>query len=468
MTELMKYILPAILVLLSLNLNAQALDPEKAFANQVKATKDIPTLFTMAQEAREKEFYARYEQVVKRLTELSPFNPNYRFALARAYALQDKKSEAYNELINLQREGLSYPVGDQEGFDKIKGTGAYDYIEENMVANANAFGEGETVFTVSENYSGMLFENIAFDQAADRFLLGSIRSGAIYEYTDKGGFKEFIKPADIKTGPWGIIDLVIDNQAGVLWTASATLPHYTGTTPNNFGHAMISKFKLSTGELLNNFAMGKTEQPMLFNGLHLSAQQNLYFINAFSSDFFKIAKDGDAVEQLLSLPGLKNIKALTTNSDESILYFSDYEMGLFVINMETKQVAPMVKNGEGFYGGINDLFYEDGDLVIIQSGVNPARLMRLVLTDDLLLKTKFPIEASHPKFKSLGNGFLLDGDVYYAANSQWAKTDGLGRLLPETMWEPLLIMKTDSKFRMEDQMLQIKQIEEIKRKRGMK
>lgn len=446
---------------------AQALAPVKDYADTVNKLNDIPTLLQMADETLNSKSYANHEIVISRLVELRPFSPDFRFSLVKAYALQDKKSEAYNELIGIQKAGLSYPVGDKDGFDLIKGTGAFGYIEENMVKNANPYGDGELVLEISKNYSGMLFENMAFDKKGKRFLFSSIRSGSIYQHTEAGGFKEFIKAANPATGPWGGIDLVVDNEADVLWVSSATLPHYMGTTQSNFGKAMISKYQLSTGELINNFVMPNATQPMLFSALHLTKGQNLYFINAFSSDVFKINKDGDQVEFVVSIPGLKSIKALTSNEAESLLYLSDYDQGLFAINFATSQVLPLIKSKKGFFAGINDMFYDQGDLVVIQGGVYPARLMRYVMKDDVYFQTMFPIEASHEKFDALGNGILVDGHVYYAANSQWDKTGPMGKLAENETWDDLAIMKTDTKYKMESFMKQQRDMEEIKRKRGL-
>lgn len=464
----MKKITICLILFLSAGLSAQALDPEKAFADNVNSMTNIQQLLKMSNESAQQELFSRQELVLKRLVELRPFNPELKFALIKSYAQQDKKTEAYNDLIALQSAGLSYPIGDKEGFENLKGTGVFDYIEEGMKGNALPFGEGKEAFTVSDNYSGMLFENMAYDKQGERFLLGSIRAGAVYQYSEKGGFKEFVNPSNPTTGPWGIVDLAVDEKSDLLWLASATMPHYSGTTQANFGNAMISKLKLSTGELLKNYAMAKSAQPMLFTNLHVTRGQNIYFTNVFGSGVFKVASDSDQVESVIALPGLGSIKALTSNNAESVLYVSDYEQGIFLVNLETKQVAPLVSNKKGFVAGINDLFYDDGDLVAIQSGVQPERLMRYVLKDDLFMQNMFPIEASNPEFNSLGNGVLVDDKVYYAANTQWANIDGMGRLLPGISWEPLVIMQSPSKYKMDEHMERMKRMQEIKRKRGIK
>lgn len=465
---IMKKITVCLGLMLSLGCFAQALAPDKAFLTEVNNIDNIQQLLKMAADTSENKQYVQHEIVLKRLVSLRPYNPELNFALIKAYALQDKKTAAYDALIQMQKAGLSYPIGDQEGFDLIKETKVYTYIEDGMISNAIPFGEGTEVFQVSDNYSGMLFENMAYDKSAERFLLGSVRAGSVYQYTEKGGFKAFIKSANPATGPWGIIDLVIDEKANVLWTASATMPHYTGTTQANLGNAMISKYDLSSGELLNNFSMTQSAAPMLFSHLHVTTGQNLYFSNVFNGDVFKIGKDRDQVEPLFSMTGLNTIKAITSNADETMLYVSDYELGIFVVNLETKQTVPLIRDRKGYFAGFNDLFYDGGDLVAIQSGVQPARLMRIVLKEDLLFQNTFPIEASNPNFKALGNGTLVGDKVFYAANSQWAKLDGLGRLLPEQNWEPLVIMQSPTKYKIEDHLEQQRRMEEIKRKRGIK
>ncbi len=465
---MMKKPFTLLLLAFTAGIHAQALDPEKIFARDLATIDSLPQLLELADKTLQEEQYSRYELVMKKLTELRPYDPVFRLDLAKAYALQDKKTEAYNDLIELQKAGLSYPVTEHSGFDLIKDTKVFEYIEDGMEQNAQAFGEGKQAFAVSHHYSGMLFENLAWDAKAERFLLGSVRSGAVYQYDEESGFSEFFKAGNPATGPWGVIDLVIDQSADLLWLATATLPHYTGTTQQNFGQAMISKIRLSTGEVLKNMSMAKSDQPKLFTAMHLTTSGDLYFINAFDSTFFRVKNGQETVEPVLALPGLSNIKAITSNAAESVLYVSDYELGLFVINLESLQVVPLIKGGKGFFAGMNDLFYDDGDLIGIQSGVQPARLMRYVLEKDLFLKNLFPIEASHPEFKDLGNGTLVGDHVFYAANTQWAKTDGLGRLLPNSSWEPLVIIKSPTRYRMEEHMLQQQKMEEIKRKRGLK
>ncbi len=464
----MKNITTCLLLLISCAAFSQALDPEAAFRTEVNKNNNIQQLLELAKSTKENNYLARHIVVGRRLVELRPYNANFKFALARAYAMVDDKTSSYNLLVELQNAGLSYPVGDKEGFENIKGTRVYDYIEEGMRDNGKPFGEGQNVGHISQHYSGMLFENLAYDSKKERFLLPSVRTGAIYELTKDQQFNEVIAAAQPQTGPWGAVDLVIDQAQDVLWVASATMPQYNGTTQENFGNSMISKYRLSTYELLNSFALKPGKDPILFSALHLSANGNLYFVNLFNQEVFKVNKDGEAIDSLVALPRFTSIKAIATNAKESILYISDYDQGLFALDLSNKKLGKIGGKGQGFYGGFDDIFYQDGDLVAIQNGVKPARLMRLMLDEDVLLKNMYPLEAGREEFKALSKGVLVGEDVYYFANSQWGKMDFSGRLLPELQWEDQLIMKTNTKYKLQEQIKYQQRMEDIKRRRGIK
>ncbi len=463
----MRKIYLLLLLAVSFTASSQALDPEAKFREDLNAISNIQQLFTLAKNTKESKQLERHVMVVERLVVLRPHNPNLKFALAKAYAMVDDKTKSYNTLVEMQNAGLSYPTAGHEEFKNITGTPVYDYIEEGMEVNGKPYGAGKVVGKVSEHYSGMLFENIAYDAKNERFLLASIRSGAIYELNKNQEFKEIIAAGDPATGPWGAVDLVIDEANDLLWVASSTMPQYTGTTQANFGQSMITKYQLSSLEILQGFALKGAQEPMLFSALHLSEQGNLYFVNLFNNQTFKVAKDADSIEALLVLKNLSAIKSITTNSDENILYVSDYDLGVFAIDLETQKIGQIGSSSKGFTAGYDDVFYHQGDLVVIQNGVSPARIMRLVLQKDVLLVNMFPLEAGREEFAALSKGVLSGNDLFYIANSQWDKMELSGLLSEGEQWEELLIMQTDVKFQLEEQLKRQKKMEEVKKSRGI-
>ncbi len=470
----MKKLLPLLLIIMSTPLVAQALEDnqlspqDKTFQQEIMRANYIPQLLQVAEGTMKKKQHKRHLMVWERIAQLEPNNPEFQFELARAYALVDEKTGAYNALVKLQNAGLSYQIDGDDSFTNIQGTKVYDYIVNGMKDNATAYGEGKVVATVDDSFSGMLFENMVYDKNNQRFLLASIRSGEIYQIDQQGQFSPFISDANPEKGPWGAVDMVLANDNKSLWVASASMPQFNGVTEQNLGRAMISQYRLSDGELIKRVVFGDSQTPQLLTALHMGHAGALYFLSLFDKTIYQLNADSDKPEKVIELPGLNAIKAITSNTDDSYLYVTDFEKGLYVIDIATQKVGNMDPKGERFFTGISDLFYVDGDLVGIQSGVSPARVMRFDLAQDLLIKMTFPVEASHPDFVTLGNGTLVDNHVYYVANSQWGKMDMGGNLIEGENWQPLKIMKSPIDYRMQEHIDNQKRIEEIKKKRGIK
>lgn len=472
--KIMKKILSFVLLLLSTSLLAQALEKDqlsagdKTFQQEIMRANYIPQLLQVADGTLKKGELKRHLMVWERIAQLQPNQPEFQFELARAYALLDEKTGAYNALVKLQNAGLSYQVEGDETFKNIQGTKVYDYIVNGMKDNATAYGEGKVVATVDDSFSGMLFENIAFDKNNERFLLASIRSGEIYQIDQQGQFSPFISDANPEKGPWAAVDMVLSQDRQSLWVASASMPQYNGVTEQNLGSAMISQYRLNDGELIKRYQFDELKTPQLLTALHVGQDGRVFFLSLFEQTIYQLKPDSDQAEKVIELPGLTAIKAITSNEDDSYLYVADFEKGLFVIDVAGQKVGNMDPKGERFFTGISDLFYVDGDLVGIQSGVSPARVMRFDLAQGLVIKMGFPVEASHEAFATLGNGTLVDNHIYYAANSQWGKMDMSGNLLEGESWQPLKIVQSPIGFRMQQHMETQKRIEEIKKKRGIK
>jgi len=469
----MNKLLPILLIILSTNLFAQALDnnqlseADKSFQQEVMRANHVPQLLQVADGTIKKGELKRHLMVWQRLTQLQPNNPDFQFELARAYALQDEKSGAYNALVKLQNAGLSYQVDGDKTFENIQGTKVYDYIVDGMKDNASAYGEGTVVATVEDSFSGMLFENIAYDKEHNRFLLASIRSGEIYQIDQQGKFSSFISDTDAKKGPWGAVDMELSQDKKSLWVASASMPQYNGVSEQNLGSAMLSHYRLSDGELIKRYPIDNLKTPKLLTALHIGNDESVYFLSLFEQTIYRLKPDSDKPEKVIELSELPAIKAITSNADDSYLYVADFEKGLYVIDVANQKMGNMDPKDERFFTGISDLFYVDGDLIGIQSGVSPARVMRFDLAQDLIIKMNFPVEASHETFATLGNGTLVDNHVYYVANSQWGKMDMGGNLIEGEQWQPLKIIKSPIDYRMQEHIDNQKRIEEIKKQRGI-
>lgn len=456
-----------ILILLMCSASAMAIELD-AFKAEIKKTNVAAQLLQVAHGTYVKKEYDKHVVVMERLVEINPENVNWVYMLARAYALVDDKTAAYNALLALQNLGLSYPLEGVEEFANIRYTGVYDHIVEGLKNNGKAYGEGQEVASVSEHYSGLLLENLIVDSERQRFLLPSIRNGQIYTLTFGGEFKPFITlPEGSSEGPYGAVDAVIDEKNEVLWVASATMPQFNGSQADNIGQSMVMRYDLKTGKALGQANLSQFKQPALFNQLTVTSNGDVLLFNLFSREVIKVAKDGSESSVLVTLHNHESVKALATDEDNKVLYFADYERGVFVVNLENKKMIAIKSDEVNLYG-VNDLHYHEGDLIVVQSGVKPQRVLRLLMNEKVGLKTVLPLEANHLSFGQLGNADVKGNHVYTLANSQWSKMDLAGNLLPEQSWEALKVIKSPLDYKMKEQLEMQQKIEEYKKKRGLK
>src|SRR5205085_10216178 len=110
--------------------------------------------------------------------------------------------------------------------------------------------------------------------------------------------------------------------------------------------------------------------------------------------------------------------------------------GLFGIDLakgSAWQVTP-AKNFTAF--GIDGISYRNGELIAVQNGTSPRRVMRLTLKDDAhsIIKAE-PLASGKPEFELPTRGTIADGKFYLIANNQRRHYDRHGIVRDEKTLE---------------------------------
>ena len=101
--------------------------------------------------------------------------------------------------------------------------------------------------------------------------------------------------------------------------------------------------------------------------------------------------------------------------------------------------------------GISSLRTLGNDLVIVQSGMNPPRVLRLPLSPEgnTVVGVR-PIEANNPQFGKLGEATLDGSTLYLIANEQKDNYDRFGLLKSKDRLEGTRILRMDANFQSDD------------------
>jgi len=411
--------------------------------DQIKESRDIASLSKLAGVYNSIGDIKRFAWTLRRLTELMPDSGQLRLQLALAYAELDDKTNAYDVLVRMQGQGFGYDVATDTRFDKIHGTKVWDYIVTNLQVNAKQFGEGKLAFELPKG--DYLFESIAFDPKRKQFLVGSAREGKVYLADANGKISEFIKPT-AENGVYAVFDLAVDAGHDKLYVASAGVPYYKGFTAESFGKSGIVEFQLSTGKFIKKYTFPTNYADRLPTSMTVAKDGRVYVADGERGQIFSL--DGGGLTSLAENPKLTRIRGMAVSDDGRTLYFADYAMGIFGIDLAKSTPFGLGRNPEKLVlGGIVGLYYYDGCLVVIESGMVPQRVMRLKLSDDgRSVAGVMPLDVAQPAFDTPTLG-AIDGDqLYFIANSQKAFYDKYGVLKEPTKLQPTRIFRSNLRF----------------------
>lgn len=412
------YALIAIIGLAAADLRAQALTtpPTPLLTDtelNLAKTDNVATIMAEAKIWYDEGDLRRYTYALKRLVQLRPYNGAFMFKLAQAYGEQDMKTPAYDLMLRMQAQGLSYDPSKFDEFKPVATTKAYAYIVEALQKNAEPWGVGKVALTVASDVE--LLETLAYDANSERFLVGSARTGQILAVDADGKSVERAKPA--KVGDWwGVLAMAVDTERKSIWVASTMLPHFAGYNREQLGRGVIVRLDLASGELLERFELPFDGKPHVVAALTVAPNSgNVYAVDGVSNQLYRI-KDS-VIEPLVVLEAI-NLRAITVDAKERFLYLSDYELGLMMADMQQNKVINIKLKGQNF-GGIEHLSWYKDHLIAVQNVNQPKRISRIALSAEGIAVTRVqPLEANKPGLAEPTVGTLVGDQFYFIANSQ--------------------------------------------------
>ena len=403
-------------------------------------TQSLGRLATLYQRSGDKE---RYRWTMARLTQLLPGLLKLKLDLVASYAADDMKTPAYDLLLSMKGQGFGVDISADPRFEKIHGTEVWDFAVASLKANMEPFGEGKVAYRLPA--ADLLIDALAWDPLRKQLLAGSARDGGIYRVAADGKLEPFIK-ADANNQLWSVYALAVDAPHKRLWVATTSVMHFKGYDADNAGKAALIEFDLTSGKLLHRYALERAGSNVFLSALALAPDGTAYAVDGVHKVVYT-PREGK-LEEVLANPNLNDIRAITVSGDGKMLYMVDTLLGIFGFDLEQKSAFGLGYNPDGLVlSGIVGLYWYDGTLVLVEPGMQPARVMRLTLSEDGRSVAKaMPLDVSRPEFTQLDGGTIAGDKLYFITNSQRAKYDRHGLLRDGAVLEPLTIWESDLRF----------------------
>ena len=391
---------------------------------ELAATSDVEALRERVVAARTANDLLAEAAVWRRLSELRPHVGQIKVELAAAYAKQGLKSQAYTALLELQTQGYGMQIGDDPRFAQVATTRAWEYIVSSLQTNLSPFGEPALTYTLPKQ--DLLLESLSWDPSRKQLLVGSIREGEVYRVSATGDLHSLVK-ADANNGMWAVMDLLVDAKRNVLWIASTAVPHFKGYKPEkDLGRAGVFKFDLNSGAFLKSYLSPSVLGSAFFMSTLALAPDGTVFAADGVNNAVYMVRD-DQLRRVFHATTLSSIRGMTVSGNGNVLYFADSERGIFGYDLNAGKPFDVLVPKTLALAGIDGLVWWQDSLLAVQNGMQPTRVMRLLLAPDGRSFTGAkPLAAGHAEF-SMPTLATLEGDrLLFIANGQKHQYDRFG------------------------------------------
>jgi hypothetical protein len=380
--------------------------------------------------------YSSFLSNISKAAELRPNHPRLLYNLAVAYALNGKSEAALDELARLSEMGLVMPAVRENSFAAMKESSRFKEILAAFERNKSPVGEATAAFTFSEK--GLIAEGLAYDKRTGSYFVSSAHKRKIIRIDRAGTATDFVTAVQ---GLWAALGMKVDNERRCLWVATAAMPQMVDFTAADDGLSAVLKIDLASGKLLKKYVLENREAKHALGDVTLSKNGDVFTTDSLTPAVYVIRHDNDRLESFLADRRFGSPQGLAFSDDERWLYMADYGSGLFAIDTRTKEVRAVTPPPNVTQLGIDGLYFYRGDLIGVQNGVNPHRIVRIRLTEDQRSIRDFRVLcANHAAFDEPTLGVIVDTQFLFLANSQWGKISDDGKLAAaEQLRDPMIL-----------------------------
>jgi DNA-binding beta-propeller fold protein YncE len=301
-------------------------------------------------------------------------------------------------------------------------------VAKQFAANARPIGVAKTEVTIDR--LGLIPEGLAHDARRNRWLVSSVRTGAILAVNANGDVTTFV---DV---PWGVFGIAVDAKRNVLWATTAAMEQNEDFHAEDKGKSALLRIDLASGEVLETLKPAD-DATHHFGDVAVASDGEVYVSDAASPVILRVA--GSAFEPFVRGP-FASVQGIAPA--KKALYVADYAKGLFAIDRRTGDVTLLRTPPNASLLGIDGLYLVDEKtLVGTQNGTNPNRIIRIRLAPGGLAVTSVEtLLANAPAMHDPTLGALAGKRFYFNAIGQWDLFGADGRIADPLKLQPAVVL----------------------------
>jgi len=251
-------------------------------------------------------------------------------------------------------------------------------------------------------------EGIAWDAPRKRFLIGSIAQHRIIAVERGGKTREFSRAEDkLDT----VLGLAVDGRRRQLYAVSTNGFEDSARTERR--NALVI-YDLGRGRRV---ARHDVPEALQLNDVAIAADGTVYVTDSAAGSIFRMRPG----ERRLSLFGTaraaRGANGIAVAADGTV--YVTLSTGIGRVDPKDGSLVRLPQPDSVVSGGIDGLYWHDGDLFGVQNSTNPGRVVRLHLADGGRRIDRLTVLQSHhhPDFVEPTTGAIADGALHVLANT---------------------------------------------------
>lgn len=362
------------------------------------ALADPMAIYDQALEARKDRDAPRFMELAGQLVSYAPRNPSLHFLRAEALALSGRTGPALGDLRWLATAGYHYAFWERDSFASlpVSETAALRIA---MTKNGEPAGKISRIVRLDRND----LDPEGIDAIGQDWIVGSMANGSLYRVDRSGATTLLWQESEAGRRLFGVRH---DPQRKFVWACS--------NGPDD-RHARPQLLRIS----LEPLAVTRLRVPdprALCNDIALLPDGAVAISDSQRGAVWQLTPSGRW--RALAEPGtLGYPNGLAYLADAQQLVVADVR-GLWTIDVAEARLVGITEVAT-FIGGVDGLYAVDGELVAIQNGLRPHRVLRIALSPGAgLVKRATVIESNLPELAAMTTAAVRDGEITVLAGSQ--------------------------------------------------
>jgi len=358
-----------------------------------------------------------------RVAALAPRSTRAVYNLACAEARNGHAEQAVALLERLTRMEVATQAERDGDFDGIRDLPAFKEALEHARALNGHVGSSTVAFTLPE--TDLITEGIAYDPRTRAFFVSSVRKRKVVRRDASGAVSDFTKPRD---GLLAAVGLAVDAKSRTLWVTSQGFPQMEGFDKKaDADRSFLMEYDLDTGALRRRVPPPLASASL--SDITVGPRGDVFVSDPATGRVYVLRPGALQLKVLVDEGPIGSAQGLTPAPDGRFVFVADYVQGVVRIDAARGSTLLLPVPPDAAVTGIDGLVWTHGGLVGVQNGVLPHRVVRLRLDPTHSRITAVEtLERNHPEFDEPTLATVADGEVYYVANSQYAKVADDGTL----------------------------------------